>query len=56
MTFDLNVQIGVDDLGQSTITCLGELHLELCLKALSEKFAKYVQRAAYYNFHITLLK
>lgn len=38
--YDPVVEIGVDDLGQSTITCLGELHLELCLKALSEKFAK----------------
>jgi ribosome assembly protein 1 len=26
--------------GQHTISCLGELHLEQCLKALTERFAK----------------
>lgn len=30
--------------GQNTITCLGELHLELCIKALEERFAKYATR------------
>jgi hypothetical protein len=30
----------VDEHGQSTLTCLGELHLELCIKALQERFAR----------------
>lgn len=38
--YDPVVEIGVDENGQHTLTCLGELHLEQCLKALSEKFAK----------------
>lgn len=38
--FDPVVEIGVDESGQHTMTCLGELHLEQCLKILSEKFAK----------------
>lgn len=39
--YDPVVEIDVDNsTGQHTITCLGELHLEQCLKALSERFAK----------------
>jgi ribosome assembly protein 1 len=38
--FDPVVEIGVDDSGQNTIMCLGELHLEQCVKALTERFAK----------------
>ena len=39
--FDPVVEIGIDkDTGQNTMTCLGELHLELCVKALTERFAK----------------
>ena len=38
--YDPAVEIGVNSTGQSTITCLGELHLELCMKALTEQFAK----------------
>lgn len=35
---------GGGELRQHTITCLGELHLEQCLKSLTERFAKYVQQ------------
>lgn len=38
--YDPVVEIGVDDSGQHTMTCLGELHLEQCLKSLKEKYAK----------------
>jgi ribosome assembly protein 1 len=38
--FDPVVEIGVDDNGQHTMTCLGELHLDQCVKALIERFAK----------------
>jgi ribosome assembly protein 1 len=38
--YDPVVEVGIDDSGQNTLTCLGELHLELCLKALKERFAK----------------
>jgi ribosome assembly protein 1 len=38
--YDPVVEVGVDDSGQHTMTCLGELHLELCLKTLIDKFAK----------------
>jgi ribosome assembly protein 1 len=39
--FDPVVEVGVDhDTGQNTMTCLGELHLEQCVKALTERFAK----------------
>lgn len=38
--YDPVVEVGIDDAGQQTLTCLGELHLELCLKALKERFAK----------------
>ena len=38
--YDPVVEIGVDENGQHTLTCLGELHLEQCLKALTERFAK----------------
>ena len=38
--YDPVVEIGVDDSGQHTMTCLGELHLELCIKSLKEKYAK----------------
>ena len=37
---DPAVEIDVGENGQHTITCLGEIHLEQCLKVLSEKFAK----------------
>lgn len=42
--YDPVVEVSVESTGQFTISCLGELHLELCLKALSERFAKYVKR------------
>ena len=38
--FDAVVEIGVDERGQHTMTCLGELHLEHCLKVLIERFAR----------------
>jgi ribosome assembly protein 1 len=39
--FDPVVEVGIDkDTGQNTMTCLGELHLEQCVKALTERFAK----------------
>ncbi len=39
--YDPVVEIEVDPAsGQHTITCLGELHLEQCVKSLSERFAK----------------
>jgi ribosome assembly protein 1 len=38
--FDPVVEVAVESSGQYTISCLGELHLELCLKALKERFAK----------------
>lgn len=38
--YDPVVEVGVDDTGQHTMTCLGELHLEQCLKVLTERFAK----------------
>jgi ribosome assembly protein 1 len=38
--YDPVVEVSVESTGQFTISCLGELHLELCLKALSERFAK----------------
>lgn len=38
--YDPVVEVGVDDAGQHIMTCLGELHLELCLKMLIERFAK----------------
>lgn len=38
--YDPVVEVGLDDNGQHTMTCLGELHLELCLKTLIDKFAK----------------
>ena len=37
--YDPVVEVAVDSSGQHTITCLGELHLEQCLKDLREKFA-----------------
>jgi ribosome assembly protein 1 len=40
MQFDPVVEVGVDDSGQHTMTCLGELHLEQCLKTLVERFTK----------------
>ena len=40
-SYDPVVEIDVDSsTGQHTITCLGELHLEQCIKQLSERFAK----------------
>eukprot|EP01039_Chlorochromonas_danica_P010146 gene10146-11229_t len=38
--FDPVVEIHLEDNGQWTMTCLGELHLDQCVKALSEKFMK----------------
>jgi ribosome assembly protein 1 len=38
--YDPVVEVSVESSGEFTISCLGELHLELCLKALSENFAK----------------
>eukprot|EP01038_Epipyxis_sp_PR26KG_P004266 gene4266-6045_t len=38
--FDPVVEVDVDSSGQHTMTCLGELHLEQCVKALTERFAK----------------
>lgn len=38
--FDPVVEVGVDVNGQRTMTCLGELHLDQCVKALIERFAK----------------
>lgn len=38
--FDPVVEIGVDSSGQRTMTCLGELHLDQCVKTLVDKFAK----------------
>lgn len=40
--YDPVVEVAVEATGEFTISCLGELHLELCLKALSENFAKLV--------------
>lgn len=38
--FDPVVEVGIDLSGQRTMTCLGELHLDQCVKALVDKFAK----------------
>lgn len=38
--FDPVVEVDLQSSGEHTITCLGELHLELCLKLLREKFAQ----------------
>jgi ribosome assembly protein 1 len=38
--FDPVVEIQLEDNGQWTMTCLGELHLDQCVKALTEKFMK----------------
>lgn len=38
--YDPVVEVGVDEQGQHTMNCLGELHLEQCVKTLSERFAK----------------
>jgi hypothetical protein len=38
--FDPVVEVGVDDSGQHTMVCLGELHLQQCLKTLVERFTK----------------
>ena len=40
--FDPAVEVGVDESGQHTVTCIGELHLEQCLKSLTERFARYL--------------
>ena len=37
--FDPVVEVEIQDSGEHTITCLGELHLELCLKMIVEKFS-----------------
>lgn len=39
--YDPVVEVTMEASGQFTISCLGELHLELCLKALIERFARY---------------
>ena len=36
----------IDESGQHVMSCLGELHLEQCLKALSDKFALCPVRAS----------
>lgn len=38
--FDPVVEVQLEDNGQWTMTCLGELHLDQCVKALTEKFMK----------------
>lgn len=38
--YDPVVEVGVDESGQHTLVCLGELHLEQCVKSLTERFAK----------------
>lgn len=38
--FDPVVEVELEESGQWTMTCLGELHLDQCVKALSEKFMK----------------
>lgn len=38
--YDPAVEVGTDEMGQHTVSCLGELHLELCLKSLTDRFAK----------------
>lgn len=38
--FDPVVEVDIQSSGEHTITCLGELHLELCLKLLREKFGR----------------
>ena len=38
--YDPAVEINLDSSGQHTLSCLGELHLEQCLKSLAERFAK----------------
>eukprot|EP01041_Mallomonas_annulata_P002880 gene2880-5646_t len=44
--YDPVVEVGVDDTGQHTMTCLGELHLEQCLKTLTERFARCEVKAS----------
>lgn len=44
--YDPAVEVGIDELGQQTMSCLGELHLEQCLKSLSQRFAKCEVRAS----------
>lgn len=44
--FDPVVEVEVQDSGEHTMTCLGELHLELCLKMLMEKFSGCEIRAS----------
>ena len=43
---DPAVEIDVGENGQCTITCLGELHLEQCMKTLTEKICKCELRAS----------
>lgn len=38
--YDPAVEVGTDEMGQHTVSCLGELHLEQCLKSLTDRFAK----------------
>eukprot|EP00606_Chrysophyceae_sp_TOSAG23-5_P000081 GSChrysophyteH2.ASY1.ANO1.852.1 assembled CDS len=38
--YDPVVEIEIDSVGQYMLSCLGELHLEHCLKMLEERFAK----------------
>ena len=39
--YDPVVEVGVDSMGQHTLTCIGELHLEQCLKMLKDRFARW---------------
>jgi ribosome assembly protein 1 len=45
--YDPAVEVGLESNGQHTISCLGELHLEQCIKFLTEKFARCVYLALY---------
>lgn len=44
--YDPAVEVDVEESGQFTICCLGELHLEQCMKMLSEKLCKCELRAS----------
>lgn len=38
--YDPVVEIGLEENGQHTMTCLGELHRDFCVKTLQEKFVR----------------
>jgi translation elongation factor EF-G len=44
--YDPAVEVDCDDSGQMTINCLGELHLEQCIKMLTEKLCKCQVKAS----------